>query len=87
MTTPSPIKTLGAVTFGPCGTDNLELFRVNPDVPLRQALEQVSALLYCAKKLALDAALDKDSERHAWASHYLCDMGKAVIDDLCLRAF
>ena len=87
MTIQSPIKTLGAVTFGPCGTDNHELFRVNPDVPLRQALEQVSALLYCAKKLALDAALDKDSERHAWASHYLCDMGKAVIDDLCLRAF
>ncbi|WP_409498895.1 DUF3077 domain-containing protein [Pseudomonas fragi] len=25
--------------------------------------------------------------RHAWASHYLCIMGKAVIDDLCLREF
>ena len=44
-----PIKTLGTVTFGPCGQDNHELFRVNPDIPLRQALEQVSALLYCAK--------------------------------------
>ncbi|MBP3861515.1 MAG: DUF3077 domain-containing protein, partial [Pseudomonas sp.] len=43
-----PIKTLGTVTFGPCGQDNHELFRVNPDIPLRQALEQVSALLYCA---------------------------------------
>ena len=87
MTTPSPIKTLGAVTFGPCGEADHLLFRVNPDIPLRQALEQVSALLYCAKKMALDAALDKDGERHAWASHYLCDMGKAVIDDLCLREF
>ncbi|MDN5405655.1 DUF3077 domain-containing protein [Pseudomonas sp. FSL R10-0056] len=82
-----PIKTLGTVTFDPCGQDNHELFRVNPDIPLRQALEQVSALLYCAKKLALDAALDKNCERHAWASHYLCDMGKAVIDDVCLREF
>ena len=57
-----PIKTLGTVTFGPCGQDNHELFRVNPDIPLRQALEQVSALLYCAKKLALDAALDRLAE-------------------------
>ncbi len=87
MTTSSSIKTLSAVTFGPCGKDSHELFRVNPDVPLRQALEHVSALLYCAKKLALDAALEKDGERHAWASHYLCDMSKAVIDDLCLQAF
>ena len=55
--------------------------------PLRQALEQVSALLYCAKKLALDAAVGKDSQRHAWASYYLCEMGKAVIDDVCLREF
>ena len=74
----TPIKTLGTVTFGPCGQDNHELFRVNSDIPLRQALEQ---------KLALDAALDKDCQPHAWASHYLCDMGKAVIDDLCLREF
>ena len=49
MTTPSLIKTLGAVTFGPCGEADHLLFRVNPDIPLRQALEQVSALLYCAK--------------------------------------
>lgn len=87
MMKPPPITTLGAVTFGPCGEDNIDLFRVNPNVPLRQALEQVSALLYCAKKLALDAAHGQDNERHAWASHYLCDMGKAVIDDVCLREF
>lgn len=87
MTQHPPIKTLGSVTFGPCGQDHHELFRVNPDVPLRQALEHVSALLYCAKKLALDAALDKGNEHHAWASYYLCDMGKAVIDDVCLQTF
>ncbi|WP_328587167.1 DUF3077 domain-containing protein [Pseudomonas taetrolens] len=29
----------------------------------------------------------KTGERHAWASHYLCDMGKAVIDELCLQEF
>ena len=43
MMKPPPITTLGAVTFGPCGEDNIDLFRVNPNVPLRQALEQVSA--------------------------------------------
>ena len=44
MTDHPPIKTLDTVTFGPCGQDNHELFRVNPDIPLRQALEQVSAV-------------------------------------------
>ena len=60
MTTPSPINTLGVVTFGPCGENDQPLFCVNPGIPLRQALEHVSALLFCAKKLALDAALEKD---------------------------
>ena len=87
MTTPSPINTLGVVTFGPCGENDQPLCCGNPGIPLRQALEHVSALLFCAKTLALDAALEKDGERHAWASHYLCDMGKAVIDDVCLQAF
>jgi len=39
-------------------------------------------LLYCAKTLSLDAALESDGERYAWASHYLSEMGKAIIDDL-----
>ncbi|NWA07940.1 DUF3077 domain-containing protein [Pseudomonas gingeri] len=82
MTTSSPIKTLGAVTFSSCGSQGRELFRVNADVPILEAMEHASILLYCAKALSLDAALETDGERYAWASHYLGEMGKAVIDDL-----
>ncbi len=45
-------------------------------------MEHASLLLYCAKALSLDAALESDGERYAWVSHYLGEMGKAVIDDL-----
>jgi hypothetical protein len=30
----------------------------------------------------VDAAYAQDSERHAWAAHYLTAMSKAVIDDV-----
>ncbi|AZC38750.1 DUF3077 domain-containing protein [Pseudomonas chlororaphis] len=84
MSTPTPIKTLGFVTFGHCADPEQTLFRVNADVPLQQALEHASTLLYYAKKLALDAAMEEQGERYAWASHFLAEMGKAVIDDVCL---
>lgn len=84
MSTPTPLKTLGFVTFGSCAEPEQLLFRVNADVPLQQALEHASTLLYYAKKLALDAAMEEQGERYAWASHFLAEMGKAVIDDVCL---
>ncbi|CAI8862073.1 DUF3077 domain-containing protein [Pseudomonas chlororaphis] len=84
MSTLTPIKTLGFVTFGQCADPEQTLFRVNADVPLQQALEHASTLLYYAKKLALDAAMEEQGERYAWASHFLAEMGKAVIDDVCL---
>ncbi|MGZ0784461.1 DUF3077 domain-containing protein [Pseudomonas sp. TKO26] len=78
------IKTSGFVTFGSCGDADQSLFRVNADVPLLQALEHASTLLYYAKKLALDAAMEDQGERYAWAAHFLAEMGKAVIDDVGL---
>ncbi|MDD1147593.1 DUF3077 domain-containing protein [Pseudomonas sp. TNT2022 ID357] len=84
MSNSTPIKTQGFVTFGQCADPELTLFRVNADVPLQQALEQASTLLYYAKKLALDAAMEEQGERYAWASHFLAEMGKAAIDDVCL---
>ncbi|UUT23466.1 DUF3077 domain-containing protein [Pseudomonas sp. T8] len=84
MSTSTPVKTLGFVTFGPCGDGDQPLFRVNADVPLYQALEHASTLLYYAKKLALDAAMEEQGERYAWAAHFLAEMGKAVIDDVGL---
>jgi len=82
MTDHTDIKTLGVITFSGCGKDNQPLFQVNAGVPLAQALEHASNLLYCAKHLALDAAMEPDGQKHAWAAHYLGEMGKAVIDDL-----
>lgn len=82
MSRSNSVKTQGFVTFGNCADPELTLFRVNADVPLEQALEQVSTLLYYAKKLALDAAMEEKGERYAWASHFLAEMGKAVIDDV-----
>ncbi|WIE48650.1 DUF3077 domain-containing protein [Pseudomonas sp. GM17] len=84
MSTPTPVKTLGFVTFGSCADPEQTLFRINADVPLQQALEHASTLLYYAKKLALDAAMEEQGERYAWAAHFLAEMGKAVIDDVCL---
>ncbi|BAQ76658.1 DUF3077 domain-containing protein [Pseudomonas sp. 3MA1] len=80
------IKTLGHVTFAASGEAQHSLFRVNPDVPLREALEQVSQLLFHAKHLARDAALERD-DRYAWAAHYFSEMGKAIVDDLCLGSW
>ncbi|ROM28697.1 hypothetical protein BK645_06910 [Pseudomonas protegens] len=81
MSHSNSIKTQGFVTFGQCADPELTLFRVNADVPLQQALEQASTLLYYAKKLALDAAMEEQGERYAWAAYFLAEMGKAVIDD------
>lgn len=82
MSHSNSIKTQGFVTFGQCADPELTLFRVNADVPLEQALEQASTLLYYAKKLALDAAMEEQGERYAWAAYFLAEMGKAVIDDV-----
>ncbi|MDS9879202.1 DUF3077 domain-containing protein [Pseudomonas protegens] len=82
MSHSNSIKTQGFVTFGQCADPELTLFRVNTDVPLQQALEQASTLLYYAKKLALDAAMEEQGERYAWAAYFLAEMGKAVIDDV-----
>ncbi|MBK5474660.1 DUF3077 domain-containing protein [Pseudomonas sp. TH21] len=79
-------ETIGAVTFADCGENksNLKLFRVNAGVPIREALEHASHVLYYAKMLSLEAAMDPRAERFAFASHYLGEMGKAIIDDLLL---
>lgn len=84
MSSPTSVKTLGVVTFSSCGEPEQMLFRVNADVPLQQALEHASTLLYYAKKLALDAAMGARAERYAWALHFLAEMGKAVVDDVGL---
>ena len=80
MTKQSELKTIG---FTPFHYGSVEpLFRVNGGVPISKALEQASDLLFLAKSFAEDAAYAKDTDRHAWAAHYLTAMSKAVIDDV-----
>ena len=77
---PSELKTIGFTPF--LFLSNQPLFHVCRDVPIADALAQASDLLYLAKSLTVDAAYAQDSDRHAWAAHYLTTMSKAVIDDV-----
>jgi hypothetical protein len=74
------LTTIGLTPFHYC--NNQALFRVNRGVPVADALEQVSELLFLVKLLTVDAAYSQDSDRHAWAAHHLTSMSKAVIDDV-----
>ena len=84
--TPTSTKTIGAATFADCGENksHLKLFRVNAGVPLREAVEHAAHVLGLAQMLSLEAAMDPWAERFAFAAHYLCEMGKAILDDLLL---
>lgn len=73
-------KTIGYTPFIYCG-DN-PLFHVCAGVPVKEALEKASDLLCLAKALTEDAAFTKETDRYAWAAHFLTAMGKAVIDDV-----
>jgi hypothetical protein len=77
---PSDLKTIGFTPF--MFLSDQPLFHVCRDVPIADALAQASDLLFLAKSLTVDAAYAQDSERHAWAAHYLTAMSKAVIDDV-----
>ena len=77
---PSELQTIGFTPFLYCS--NQALFRVSRGVPLADALAQASNLLCLAKELSIDAAYAKDTDRYAWAAHYLASMSKAVVDDV-----
>ncbi|CAI8893692.1 DUF3077 domain-containing protein [Pseudomonas sp. IT-347P] len=57
-------------------------FNVRSGIPILDALSKSSDLLYLAKSFAEDAAFIRDTDRHAWAAHYLTLMGKALLDDV-----
>lgn len=74
------LTTIGLTPFHYC--DNQPLFRVNPGVPIGNALAQASDLLCLAKLLTANAAHDTHKDGNAWAAHYLTSMSKAVVDDV-----
>jgi hypothetical protein len=80
VTSTQDLKTAG---FTPFSIHNDQaLFRVNSGVPLLTALSHVSDLLHLSRMLAEDAAMERKTDRYAWASYYLQEMSKAVIDDV-----
>ncbi|BFT61356.1 DUF3077 domain-containing protein [Pseudomonas moorei] len=80
MTIPQDLKTIGLTPFSYHA--NAPLFRINAGVPVIAALSHAFDLLHLAKLLASDATMVRDSDRHAWASHFLQDMSKVIIDDV-----
>ncbi|PMZ69722.1 DUF3077 domain-containing protein [Pseudomonas sp. FW305-70] len=80
MTEQPEAKTIGLIPCMYCPDE--PLFHVSGGVPISKALAQASNLLFLAKSFAEDAAYAKDTDRHAWAAHYLTAMSKAVIDDV-----
>ncbi|CAH0183809.1 DUF3077 domain-containing protein [Pseudomonas sp. ABY48] len=80
MTHPKDLKTPGLTPFS--YHSDRPLFRVNSGIPIGEALSHASDLLHVAKVLAEDAAMIRSTDRYAWASCYLQDMSKAVIDDV-----
>lgn len=77
--TSSDLKTAGLTPLLYCSGQ--PLFHVSRDVPLADALAMASDFLCLAKAFTTDAAYTCDTDRHAWAAHYLTTMSKAVIDD------
>jgi len=79
MTEQPELKTIGLTPAIYCGDQ--PLFHVSCNVPLGDALAMASDFLFLAKALTKEAAYDRDTDRHAWAAHYLTAMSKAVVDD------
>ena len=81
-------KTAGVTHFSGCNLDGLSLFKVNPEVPVSDALEHASCLMDCANKLTVMAACELEEPGAAlWAAHFLNEMAKAVVDDVTTGVF
>ncbi|GLH43939.1 DUF3077 domain-containing protein [Pseudomonas moraviensis] len=77
---PANAKTIGFTPF--LYNSDRAFFNVRAGIPIIDALSQSSDLLSLAKSFAEDAAFNRDTDRHAWAAHYLTVMGKALVDDV-----
>ena len=77
---PANVKTIGCTPF--LYHSDQALFNVRSGIPILDALSQSSDLLSLAKSFTENAVFTRDTDRHAWAAHYLTVMGKALIDDV-----
>lgn len=81
-TTHIEAKTAGGMSFGGCNVDGQKIFRINPDIPVGDALEHASNLLGIVNRLTLVSGMDDGNETVTWAAHELGEMAKAIIDDV-----
>jgi len=56
------------------------LFRVEPGNCCDHAIEQASVLMDCSRRASFIGVMD-DEPALVWASHFLCEMAKALMDD------
>jgi len=71
---PANVKTIGCTPF--LYHSDQAFFNVRSGIPILEALSQSCDLLSLAKSFT------RDTDRHAWAAHYLTVTGKALIDDV-----
>lgn len=76
--------TVGAASFGQCNARHQRLFNVNAGVSADDALQHASLLLNCVNTLSFLGAMDEGNDALRWASHYLSEMAKAIVDDVSL---
>ncbi|CAM3771600.1 hypothetical protein CCOS865_03110 [Pseudomonas reidholzensis] len=72
--------TVGLATFLDGVVEGKQLFKVEPGNCCDHALEQASVLLDSARRASFIGVMD-DEPVLVWASHFLSEMAKAVIDD------
>ncbi|MFJ4347788.1 DUF3077 domain-containing protein [Pseudomonas sp. NPDC089401] len=80
MTTDDTKLTVGKTTFYQGENQTHPLFRIEAGIPCQHAREQASELMGYARDLSLDGLME-DKPQLIWASHYLCAMAKALLDD------
>ncbi|AGN80653.1 TPA: DUF3077 domain-containing protein [Pseudomonas putida] len=80
MTTEDTNCTVGKTIFFQGENQTHPLFRIEPGIPCQNAREQASELMGYARDLTIDGLME-DKPKLIWAAHYLCALGKALLDD------
>jgi len=80
MTTEDTQCTVGKTFFFQGENQTHPLFRIEAGIPCQNAREQASELMGYARDLTIDGLME-DKPKLIWAAHYLCALGKALLDD------
>jgi hypothetical protein len=72
--------TVGKTTFFQGENQTHPLFRIEAGIPCQAAREQASELMGYVRDLSIDGLME-DKPQLLWASHYLCALAKALLDD------